>query len=223
MCVEQHERVGDSWRGRYPGLLLHDPVWYDHLPYIPFPKSWPVFTPRDKIADWLEMYSKAMDLDVALSTRVARAVPPADASGRWTVHLEREGHKEPVVVRPAHVVFATGMSGYARVPSPPGEFEGATLHSSDYPGAASGRYAGRRAVVVGSNTSAHDICQDLYEQGAASVTMLQRSSGLIVSEESILDIGMKAVAAAGGVSNPRIPSGHLVWTADLASPPRSTT
>ena len=41
------------------GLLLHDPVWYDHMPYLPFPDSWPVFTPRDKIADWLEMYANA--------------------------------------------------------------------------------------------------------------------------------------------------------------------
>ena len=35
---------------------------YDHLPYIPFPESWPVFTPRDKVADWLESYSKPPNL-----------------------------------------------------------------------------------------------------------------------------------------------------------------
>jgi putative flavoprotein involved in K+ transport len=28
------------------------------LPYIDFPKNWPVFSPKDKIGDWLEMYSK---------------------------------------------------------------------------------------------------------------------------------------------------------------------
>ena len=56
------------------------------------------------------------------------------------------------------------MSGYPRVPELPGSFDGERLHSSAYPGAAEGRFAGRRAVVVGSNTSAHDICQDLFEQ-----------------------------------------------------------
>ncbi len=186
VVIEADARVGDSWRKRYPGLMLHDPVWYDHLPYMPFPASWPVFTPRDKLADWLQHYATAMDLNVATSTRVTRAVPPADGGGgdgRWEVELQPPGSTSSggsVTLRPAHVVLATGMSGVPRVPAPPaGEGEGATqdpfagevMHSSAYPGAGGGRFAGRRAVVVGSNTSAHDICQDLWEQGAHSVTM----------------------------------------------------
>ena len=187
VVVEAHARVGDSWRTRYPGLMLHDPVWYDHLPYMPFPASWPVFTPRDKLADWLEHYAAAMDLKVATSTRVTRAVPPAEGGGgdgRWEVELlsqgsgSSEGSSSPgarggsggrVRLRPAHVVLATGMSGVPRVPSPPvagggshAPFAGEVMHSSAYPGAGGGRFAGRRAVVVGSNTSAHDICQDLW-------------------------------------------------------------
>jgi putative flavoprotein involved in K+ transport len=55
IIVERRARAGDSWRSRYKSLCLHDPVWYDHLPYIDFPKNWPVFAPKDKIADWLEM------------------------------------------------------------------------------------------------------------------------------------------------------------------------
>jgi putative flavoprotein involved in K+ transport len=34
IVVERNERPGDSWRKRYRSLCLHDPVWYDHLPYI---------------------------------------------------------------------------------------------------------------------------------------------------------------------------------------------
>jgi putative flavoprotein involved in K+ transport len=37
IIVEKNERPGDSWRKRYKSLCLHDPVWYDHLPYLPFP------------------------------------------------------------------------------------------------------------------------------------------------------------------------------------------
>ena len=172
---------------------------------MPFPESWPVFTPRDKVADWLEMYASAMDLDVALGTTVASATQPTaghaanggDGGGQWTVHLQKDGQDTTSVVRPTHVVFATGMSGYPRQPQPPGAFDGECLHSSAYPGAGGGRFKGRRAVVVGSNTSAHDICQDLWEQGAASVTMLQRSAGLVVSEESILEIGMTSLCSDG--------------------------
>ena len=36
---------------------LHDPVWHDDMPYLPFPENWPVFSPKDKIADWLEPYT----------------------------------------------------------------------------------------------------------------------------------------------------------------------
>ncbi len=63
IIVEKNARPGDSWRNRYRTLVLHDPVWYDHLPYIPFPEHWPVFTPKDKMGDWLEMYAKVMELN----------------------------------------------------------------------------------------------------------------------------------------------------------------
>jgi putative flavoprotein involved in K+ transport len=60
IIIDKNERPGDSWRKRYKSLCLHDPVWYDHLPYLPFPEHWPVFSSKDKIADWLEMYTKVM-------------------------------------------------------------------------------------------------------------------------------------------------------------------
>lgn len=53
VVIERNARPGDSWRNRYRSLVLHDPVWFDHLPYIPFPDTWPVFTPKDKMGDWL--------------------------------------------------------------------------------------------------------------------------------------------------------------------------
>jgi len=68
IIVERNPRPGDSWRNRYKSLCLHDPVWYDHLPYIKFPPNWPVFSPKDKIADWLEMYTRVMELNYWGST-----------------------------------------------------------------------------------------------------------------------------------------------------------
>ena len=62
IIVEKNARPGDSWRNRYKSLCLHDPVWYDHLPYLPFPDDWPVFAPKDKIGDWLEAYVKILSL-----------------------------------------------------------------------------------------------------------------------------------------------------------------
>jgi len=58
IVADKHDRPGDQWRKRYKSLCLHDPVWYDHLPYLPFPANWPVFAPKDKIGDWLEFYTR---------------------------------------------------------------------------------------------------------------------------------------------------------------------
>jgi hypothetical protein len=73
IIVEKNERPGDSWRKRYKSLYLHDPVWYDHLPYLPFPRNWPVFSPKDKIGDWLEMYTKVMELNYWGSSECKKA------------------------------------------------------------------------------------------------------------------------------------------------------
>jgi hypothetical protein len=59
---------------------------------------------------------------------------------------------------------------------------------------------GKRAVVIGSNNSAHDICAALWEAGA-DVTMVQRSSTHVVRSDTLMDLGLgdlyseRAVAA----------------------------
>ena len=117
IIVEKNERPGDSWRKRYKSLCLHDPVWYDHLPYLPFPDDWPVFAPKDKIGDWLEMYTKVMELNYWSST-IAKCATYDETAKEWTVVVERDG--EAVVLRPKQLVLATGMSGMPNVPTIPG-------------------------------------------------------------------------------------------------------
>ena len=48
--------------------MQHDPVWYNHLPYLPFPEIWPIFTPKRKMGDWLEAYAKVFELNIWQST-----------------------------------------------------------------------------------------------------------------------------------------------------------
>jgi putative flavoprotein involved in K+ transport len=186
IVVDRHERPGDQWRKRYKSLCLHDPVWYDHLPYLPFPPNWPVFSPKDKIGDWLEFYTRIMEIPYWSSTTCLSALFD-EAEKRWTVEVDRNG--ERVTLRPAHLVLATGMSGKPNVPTLPGQelFRGDQHHSSAHPGP--DRYVGKRAVVIGSNNSAHDICKALYENGV-DVTMVQRSSTHIVKSDSLMDLGL---------------------------------
>ncbi|MGH8862102.1 MAG: NAD(P)-binding domain-containing protein, partial [Jatrophihabitantaceae bacterium] len=200
IIVDKHPRPGDQWRNRYKSLCLHDPVWYDHLPYIKFPDNWPVFSPKDKIADWLESYTRIMELNYWSNTE-AKSANYDETTGEWTVTVEREG--QPVVLRPKQLVLATGMSGKPNLPDFPGmdRFRGDQHHSSAHPGPDA--YRGRKCVVVGSNNSAFDICGALWENGA-DVTMVQRSSTHIVRSDSLMDIGLSALyseeAVAGGVT-----------------------
>ncbi|MFG1923024.1 flavin-containing monooxygenase [Cryptosporangium sp. NPDC048952] len=185
VVVDKHERPGDQWRSRYKSLCLHDPIWYDHLPYLPFPKNWPVFAPKDKIGDWLEMYSTVMEVNFWGSTTAKSAV--RDESGRWAVTVDRAG--EEVVLHPAHLVFALGVSGKPNVPVIPGQdvFAGEQHHSSQHPGPDA--YRDSKVVVIGSNNSAFDICGALWEVGA-DVTMVQRSSTHIVRSDSLMEFAL---------------------------------
>ena len=189
IIAERNARPGDSWRNRYKSLCLHDPVWYDHLPYIKFPDNWPVFSPKDKIGDWLEMYTRVMELNYWGSTEV-KSARYDDEAGEWIVVVERDGAEQ--TLRPKQLVMATGMSAKPRVPQLPGAevFRGDQHHSSEHPGPDA--YAGKKAVVIGSNNSAHDICAALWEHGA-DVTMVQRSSTHIVRSDTLMEIGLGAL------------------------------
>ncbi|EFQ27395.1 hypothetical protein CGRA01v4_04473 [Colletotrichum graminicola] len=196
LVVDKNGRVGDSWRKRYYQLVLHDPVWYDHLPYISFPDFWPVFTPKDKMADFFEAYANLLELNVWMSTTLTGSSWDEEKR-QWTVTLDRQkpdGTKETRTLHPRHVIQATGHSGKMFFPDIKGMsgFKGDRLcHSSEFSGARPGS-KGKRAVVVGSCNSGHDIAQDFYENGY-DVTMVQRSSTSVVSSESITEIGLKGV------------------------------
>ena len=206
ILFEAGSSPGSSWRhARYPSLHLHDPVWYQHLPYMEFPKTWPLFTPKDKLADWLDAYATLLDLNIRTDTKVLRAIEEQydgkdnDNEKTWRIETistsnkddEQQQQQQRSVVHAKHVVFATGNSSRPKIPNFPGAssvFRGIQLHTSRYTGGKA--FAGKRVVVIGSNNSGFDICQDLWEQGAGSVTMIQRTGSMIVSSKSVLEYGL---------------------------------
>ena len=187
IIIEKNARAGDSWRNRYKSLVLHDPVWYDHLPYIPFPEHWPVFTPKDKMGDWLEMYVKVMELNYWSAAECLRAAYDPNEK-IWNVEVDHTG--ERVTLRPRQLVFATGAYGPPRNIDLPGleDYNGELIHSSQYSDGA--RFAKRQCVVIGAASSGHDVCVDLWESGAA-VTMIQRSPTTVVKSETLRDLGFE--------------------------------
>jgi hypothetical protein len=180
LILEKNPRIGDNWRNRYHSLTLHNEVWANSLPYMPFPDTWPTFVPKDKLAGWLEGYAEFMELNVWTSTEMISATFN-EIDTRWTLNL-RQSDDCFRVLRTTHLVMAVGGStGVPNMPSLPGidTFEGEVLHSSNFEEGAT--YAGRNVVVYGTGTSGHDVAQELYSNGATSVTMVQRGSTCVIS------------------------------------------
>ena len=180
LVVDRHERVGDNWRKRYHSLALHNSTEVNHLPYLPFPTSWPTYLPKDMLADWFEAYAWAMEINFWTGTELARGSYDASA-GRWNAVVRHADGTERTL-RPRHVIFANGLLGFPRVPDLPGltDFAGAVMHSSEFTDGANWR--GKKALVLGTGTSAHDVAQDLHANGCEA-TIVQRGSTYVVSIE----------------------------------------
>ena len=180
LIVDRWPRIGDNWRQRYHALTLHNQVQVNHLPYMRFPPSWPVYIPKDKLANWFEAYVEAMELNYWTATTFESGAYD-EAEGRWSVVLRgADGTKR--TMHPRHVVMATGVSGIPNLPELPTlkNFTGTVLHSSQYSDGED--WKGKKALVIGTGNSGHDIAQDLYSSGA-EVTLVQRSPTLITNIE----------------------------------------
>src|SRR5437764_722120 len=180
LIVDREKRIGDNWRNRYHALTLHNQVQVNHLPYMHFPPNWPTYIPKDKLANWFESYVESMELNFWTGTEFEGGSYDENEQ-RWTVTLRRaDGTRR--TLHPRHVVLATGVSGIPSVPDIAGlkDFAGKVMHSSQYDDGEN--WKGKRAIVIGTGNSGHDIAQDLHSSGA-HVTLFQRSSTLIVSIE----------------------------------------
>jgi cation diffusion facilitator CzcD-associated flavoprotein CzcO len=104
-----------------------------------------------------------------------------EGNRRWSVVLRRgDGTRQEM--HPRHVVMATGLSGTPSYPDIPSlrNFRGEILHSDRYGDGEA--WKGKKALVIGTGNSGHDIAQDLYSSGV-EVTLVQRSPTLVVNIE----------------------------------------
>lgn len=197
LIVESNERPGDNWRKRYRTLQLHNPVYENHLPYLPFPDNWPIYMNKDKFADWLEAYTKIMELNYWGSSEVKSAAYDNEA-GTWEVRVNRDG--EQITVRPNHMVVATGSHARIQVPTLQGQddFAGVQQHSSQHKGPE--EMLGKKVVVVGAGTSAHDICAALASRDV-DVTMIQRNPTYVVKPRTFNKYTLGALYSEEAVEN----------------------
>jgi hypothetical protein len=174
LVVEKEKRVGDVWRNRYDLLRIWIPAVMAQLPFMNYPDSFPEFIPKETFAGWLETYVKSLDLNVWTESTVDKLAYD-EATRRWTVTVTKAGTPN-TVIHPAHVVMASGVLGRGVTPNftDMDKFKGEIV---DYTTYRNGRkFKGQNVAVIGTGLTGHDVAQDLYEQGATGVTMVQRVS-----------------------------------------------
>ena len=153
----------------------------NHLPYMPFPPNWPTYIPKDKLANWFEAYVEAMELNYWTGTEfeggALRRRRAALVGRRCAAPTARSAS-----MHPRHVVMATGVSGIPNIPDIPA-LKDFRRHGAAFQPVRDGEaWKGKRALVIGTGNSGHDIAQDLHSSGA-EVTLVQRSPTLIVNIE----------------------------------------
>src|ERR1700712_3185521 len=89
------------------------------MAYIPFPPTWPFFTPKDKLGDWFESYATLLDLNVWTDTKLESSAWSKDSSS-WIVSVKR-GQEPPRPFHPKHIIFCTGHAGEPNITTFPGQ------------------------------------------------------------------------------------------------------
>jgi putative flavoprotein involved in K+ transport len=167
VVIETNERVGDTWRERWPSLRLFTPRFMNVLPGAPFPEGADPFPGKEEVAAYQERYASDRKLDVRVDTRVERVRP---VKGGFEVALGRES------VRARNVVIANGAHQTPRIPAFAARLDPQVrqLHSREY-GRAGALPAGP-VLVVGARNSGVEIAMDLADRHEVTLAIGARST-----------------------------------------------
>ena len=160
LVLDANERIGDSWRKRWPTLKLYSPARIDGLPGMAFPAPPHSFPSGYEMADYLEAYAARFELPVR--------------SGVWVDGLSQEGDRYVVTAgaqrfEADNVVVATGVFETPAMPAFAAELDPGIvqLHSNDY--RSPEQLQPGPVLVVGAAHSGADIA---FEAAAEHPTLL---------------------------------------------------
>lgn len=162
VILDANDRVGDSWRKRWPSLRLYSPATVDALPGLPFPAPRYAYPTGLEMADYLESYATRFELPVRGRVAVERVERNGD--GYVVIAGDRRLSADNVVV-------ATGVFQHEHpiVPDFASELdpEIRQLHSADYRGPE--QLQPGRVLVVGASHSGGDIAYEVAQAGFGTV------------------------------------------------------
>jgi putative flavoprotein involved in K+ transport len=160
VILDANERVGDSWRKRWPSLRLYSPAQVDGLPGMRFPAPPSSYPMGSEMADFVESYAERFALDV----RTGVAVHGVERNGDGYV-VSAAGHR----FEAENVVVATGVFHEALIPEFAAGLDPAIrqLHSADYQSPE--QLQPGPVLVVGAAHSGGDIAYEVAHAGFSTI------------------------------------------------------
>lgn len=181
--VLERGEVAESWSRLYDSLTLHTGKHMSHLPGLRYPRSTPLFLPRETFVQYLQDYRRKFALPVESGRTVSALERRSDA---WRLTVDDE------VMTADAVVVASGIISNPVEPKLPGreEFRGEVRHSITYRGPEEMR--GKKVLVVGAGNSAGEIASELGRSGIETTVAVR--SGANVVPLQILGIPIQYLA-----------------------------
>lgn len=189
VMLEKEQQAAPAWRRHYERVHLHTTKRYSSLPFVPFPRDYPRYVPRDLFVEYLDGYARRFDIE----PRFGETVRAIGRDGRgWRVEATSGS------LRAWHVVVA---SGYNAEPLRPGfagieTFKGQMLHSADYRNAVP--FAGQSVLVIGMGNTGAEIALDLVEGGARPTISVRGGVHIVPRELFGVPIQMVGMATRLG-------------------------
>jgi putative flavoprotein involved in K+ transport len=166
VVLEAGSELGHTWRDRWDSLKLFTPAQYDGLPGMPFPALADTYPTKDPVADYLQAYVTAFDLQVRLN---ARATSLTRTNDGFQVRTADD------TLQTRQVVVATGPF---QVPFVPPEAEGlepsvTQVHSASYRNPEA--LPGGPVLVVGGGNSGLQIAEELAATRQVDLSIGERA------------------------------------------------
>ena len=175
LLIDQHERIGESWRQRFDSLTLFTPAAYSALPGLPVPGDPNAYPTKDDIAGYLETYARHFELPVALGMGIDR--------------LERQGNHftatttDGTVLTARTVVIATGAFQQPAIPPLSRQFSGDVVQLTAETYRNPRQTPTGTVLVVGDGATGRQIAREL---SATHRVLLSTGRSRRVSPERIL-------------------------------------
>ena len=175
--LESRERIGGTWDlFRFPGVRSDSDMYTLGFPFRPWQSSQAIVA-GGEIRQYIEDTAREFGIfdRIRFNTKVTAASWSSEVR-RWTVETNQGAFTC------SFLYLASGYYDYASGHRPEwlgeADFKGRIVHPQFWP--ADVDYAGKRVAVIGSGATAVTLVPAMAE-GAASVTMVQRSPSYIVA------------------------------------------